>query len=137
MHSGADYLAFWDPLSGVLEGVPSGDPKILPGASHSHMGVDKEPWTDVVRSNGLPDLNPCGVFWHWTSLGRAITNTMFKRSPQKSFLFIPGDVSCIELEWTMFKASVVEAEVKRSGQEVHGCLSGRRLQGWIRFALRT
>lgn len=44
---------------------------------------------------------------------------------------IPGDVWDFELEWTMFKASIVEAAVKSCGQKViGGCWGGNFSTRW-------
>lgn len=56
--------AQWGRLPGLLgltEWCTGRGPNILLRDSHTHMGNNEETCRDVVRSNSLPDLNPCGV----------------------------------------------------------------------------
>lgn len=50
---------YWTFLDGVLEGVLSGYSLALFGDFDANMGNDS--WKEVIRRNGLHDLNPNGV----------------------------------------------------------------------------
>lgn len=53
----ADYPAFLGSLGGVLKGLPSRDPKVVPGDFKTCLGNVGESWTIITQRNGLPDLN--------------------------------------------------------------------------------
>lgn len=77
----ADYLAYLGSLVGVLEGLPSGDPKVLLRDFYTHVGNSGVTWRGMIGSNSLPDLNWGGVlFFDFCAChGLAITDTMFER----------------------------------------------------------
>lgn len=54
--------AFLKSVGGVLERLPSGEPKVLLGDFNAHMGKDRFTRRGVPGKNSQPDLNRSGAF---------------------------------------------------------------------------
>ena len=74
---------------------------------------------------------------NWKRLAESPVRVVFNSHLRKNFSRIPGEAGDVESEWTMFKASIVEAAARSCGQKAVGaCQGGNRRTRWWTPAVR-
>ncbi|TWW73571.1 hypothetical protein D4764_15G0009650 [Takifugu flavidus] len=144
-NSSSAYPPFLESLEGVLESAPSGGSLVLLGDFNAHVCNDITTWRDGSDGGGgMPDrpgrpkriVRVC-----WERLAESPVRRSFNSHLRESFDHIPGEAGDIESEWTMFRASIVEAADRCCGRKVVGaCRGGNARTRWwtpvVRDAVR-